>query len=174
MAIIGMLVAFAGAIGVIIWRFSTAATAARDIADAANDVSSLARRWSWFRRVNKHPLDTITDPREAATAMMAAIVQYDGHMTERERIAIIGCVSQTFDATAQQAEELLAQARFLVKDVVDPSNCFNRLAPLVEKQLGPNERRDLIAMLTQVAGADGNPSVAVTRSITNLERRLMG
>jgi uncharacterized tellurite resistance protein B-like protein len=170
-AIFGALV---GVIGLIIWRLNQAASVARDVAEAANEVSGLARRWSWMRKANRHPLDGISDPREAATAMMVAIAQYDGAISERERLAIIDCVSETFGSTAEQAEEMLAQARFMVKDVVDPSSCFSRLAPLVEKQLGPAERRELIEMLMRVANADSSDNAAVITSIANFKRRLLG
>jgi uncharacterized tellurite resistance protein B-like protein len=172
MHIVALLTALAGVIGIVLWRMTQAANAARDVADAANEVSSLARRWAWWRKSNRNPLDSITDPREAAVAMMAAIAQYDGNLTERERVAIVGNISQAFDANAKQAEELLAQARFLVKDVTDPSACFNRLAPTIEKQLGPNERFELIEMLNKVANADGAAGEAITRSIAQLRRRL--
>jgi uncharacterized tellurite resistance protein B-like protein len=172
MHIVALLTALAGIVGVVLWRMSQAASAARDVADAANEVSSLARRFSWWRKTSRNPLDAVTDTREAATAMMVAIAQYDGNITERERSAIVSAISQTFNATDKQAEELLAQARFLVKDVVDPSNCFNRLAPLMAKQLGANERGELIEMLTKIANADGAPSDVVAQSIGQLQRRL--
>ena len=174
MHIVALLTALAGIVGIVLWRLNQAASAARDVTEAANEVTSLARRFSWWRKTSRNPLDAVVDPREAATAMMVAVAQYDGNLTEREHVAIVSAISQTFGATAKQSEELIAQARFLVKDVVDPSNCFNRLAPLMTKQLGPNERGELIEMLNKIANADGAPNDAVLHSIGQLQRRLTG
>jgi uncharacterized tellurite resistance protein B-like protein len=101
-----------------------AANAARDSADVANDARGLFRRWSWRRKHAKHPLDTIDDAREAAAAMMVATAQSDGGITERERLAITAEMTKRFGATPEQAEALLARARWLVQDRNDAGGFF--------------------------------------------------
>jgi uncharacterized membrane protein YebE (DUF533 family) len=103
MHILGGLLAVLGGLVFVLWRMQQAANSTRDIADAANEAHSLFRRWGWRRKLAKNPLDTVTDSREAAAAMMVAAAQYDGSLTERERVAILAACSKYFGATDQQA-----------------------------------------------------------------------
>jgi uncharacterized membrane protein YebE (DUF533 family) len=113
-----VLAAIGAALGValfFLWRMQQASNAARDVANAADEVHGFFRRWSWRRKANVHPLDLVEDPREAATAMMVIVAQTDGALTDKERGAILAQVSEHFGATSRQADELLARGRWLVQ-----------------------------------------------------------
>jgi uncharacterized tellurite resistance protein B-like protein len=168
MHILAALGAVLGVLLFILFRMQQAANAARDIADVAGDARGLFRRWGWRRKLAKHPLETIDDAREAAVAMMVAVAQADGAITERERGAITGEMTKRFGATLEQAEELMARARWAVQDRSDVAEIFRRLMPLVQRTCGPTERSDLIEMLGSVAGADGRADAIVTQDITRL------
>ena len=172
MHILAALGAVLGVLVFILFRMQQAANAARDIADVAGDARGLFRRWGWRRKLAKHPLETIDDTREAAAAMMVAVAQADGAITERERIAITGEMTKRVGATAAQAEELLARARWAVQDRSDAAEVFRRLTPLVQRTCGPTERSDLMEMLGSVAGADGRTDAIVTQDIARLAHSL--
>ncbi|MBX9590687.1 MAG: TerB family tellurite resistance protein [Hyphomonadaceae bacterium] len=163
MHILAILGAVLGVLLLVLFRMQQAANAARDVADAADAARGFFRRWGWRRKHAKHPLDTIEDAREAAAAMMVATAQADGSISERERAAIAAEMRKRFGATPQQAEELLARARWLVQDRNDASEVFRRLTPLIVRTCGPKERADLIAMLSAIAGADGRADEVLRR-----------
>lgn len=172
MHILAILGAVVGVLLLVLFRMQQAANAARDVVDVADDARGLLRRWSWRRKHAKHPLDTIDDAREAAAAMMVVTAQADGSMTERERVAIAAEMTRRFGATPEQAEQLLARARWLVQDRSDPGEVFRRLTPLILRTCGPTERSDLVEMLGVVAGADGKADAVVTQDIARLTYNL--
>src|SRR5262249_22693896 len=88
MHILVAIVSALGIIGVILWRLHMAAEATKGLVETANDARGLFRRWRWQRKLASNPLDLIQDPREAAVAMMVAVAQSDGAMTDRERQVI--------------------------------------------------------------------------------------
>src|SRR5262245_13155503 len=90
MHILVAIVSVLGVIGVVLWRLHMAAEAAKGLAETASDARGLFRRWRWQRKLASNPLDLIEDPREAAVAMMVAVAQSDGAMTDRERQVIVG------------------------------------------------------------------------------------
>jgi uncharacterized tellurite resistance protein B-like protein len=172
-----ILAAIGAALGVallILWRMQQASTAVRDVAEAADDVRGLFRRWTWRRKANTNPLDVIADPREAAIAMMIVTAQADGALTERERLAILAQMSEHFGATSRQGEELLARGRWLVQDKADPAEIFRRLTPIIRKSCGPKEQQDLLAMLRTVAAADGAMDETIKHDIDHLAHVLKG
>jgi uncharacterized tellurite resistance protein B-like protein len=172
MHILAALGAVLGVLLFVLFRMQQAANAARDVADAANEARGFFRRWAWRRKHAGHPLDTIDDAREAAAAMMVATAQSDGAITERERQAITAQMCERFGATPAQATELLARARWLVKDGTDPGEVYRRLTPLILRTCGRTERSDLIEMLSKVADADGKVDEVVAQDIAKLTHNL--
>ena len=172
MHIIAVIGAILGVAALVLFRMQQAASAARDIADAADEARGLFRRWGWRRRQLKSTLDAVDDAREAAAAMMVAVAQSDGSITERERAAITAEMSRRFGATERQADELLARARWLVQDRTDAGEVFRRLTPLIVRTCGPTERSDLIDMLQAVAQADGRSDEVLVQDISRLAHNL--
>jgi uncharacterized tellurite resistance protein B-like protein len=172
MHIIAILGAVLGVALLILFRMQQAANAARDIADAADEARGLFRRWGWRRKQLRSPLDAIEDAREAAAAMMVAVAQSDGGITERERAAITAEMGSRFGATERQAGELLARARWLVQDRTDAGEVFRRLTPLILRTCGPTERSDLIEMLEAVARADDRGDQVLAGDIARLTHNL--
>ncbi|MBX9925037.1 MAG: TerB family tellurite resistance protein [Hyphomicrobiaceae bacterium] len=170
--VLGLIAAIAAVAGAL-WRLSAAADAARNVVDTANDARGLARRWWWQRKFANCPLDMIDDARTAAVAMMVATAQNDGAITERERTAILDTCVDTFGASREQAEQMLAHARWLTRDVRDLNRCFRKLQPLLRKQCGRDELRDVVRMIRDVGSADGGqPDSIVHDAIARLNRDL--
>ncbi len=172
MHILAGLVAAIGALLLILWRIQQASHAVRDIGEAAEDARGLFRRWAWRRKSSANQLDLVSDPREAAVAMMAATAEFDGALTERERATIIRSITETFGASSKQAEELLAQARWLTKTGTDLSETYRRLLPVIRKSCDARELQELIAMLRAVAEADGPIDPTIGQDIKRLTQAL--
>ncbi len=172
MHIIAIIASVIGGLLFVLWRMQQAANATRDIADAASEVQGLFRRWKWSRKANANPLDMIEDPREAAAAMMVAVAQNDGPLTDAERTLIISKMTETFDSSPKQAEELLARGRWLTKDSLDIANVMRRVAPVILKSCGPNERRDLLAMLLAAATVHGPLDPTIQQDIKRFAQQL--
>jgi len=169
--LLGILAAM-GTLGVILWRLNAAAEAAKGLAETANDARGLFRRWRWQNRFAADTLDLVTDPREAAAAMMVATAQYDGAMSEREREAILASITGVLGATAKQAEDLLAHARWLTRDSRDLDRCLMKLALVLQKSCTPDQCADVVAMMQRVADADGEPSDVIRASLQGVGRTL--
>ncbi len=172
-----ILMSILGALGVlllILWRMQQAAHVARGLGDAAADARGLFRRWQWRRKAQVNPLDLISDPREAATAMMVAVAQADGLLSEVERDVIINQIRSAFKATERQADELLAAARWHIREGVDLAEIFRRLAPLIVRQCTEAEQRQLISMLDAVANADGQPDPIIAQDVARLGQAFRG
>lgn len=75
-------------------------------------------------------------------------------------------------ASPAQAEELLAHARWLVRDIVDVDNSYRRLMPVIMKQCGPAEIAELTVMLEQVASAEGPAGVVEQQALERFKRML--
>ena len=104
--------------------------------------------------------------------MMVAVAQSDGALTERERQAVLTQITTRFGATAGQAEDLLARARWIVRDVHDVDRALTCLTPVVARTLLASERRELLQMLEAVAAAEGPPGAIEGEAIRRLARAL--
>jgi uncharacterized tellurite resistance protein B-like protein len=153
MHIIGLLLGALATLGVILWRLHMAAEAAKGLAESTEAARGVVRRWRWRRKVSADSLAQVEDPREAAAAMMVAVAQSDGALTERERQAVLTQITTRFGATAGQAEDLLARARWIVRDVHDVDRALTCLTPVVARTLLASERRELLQMLEAVGAA---------------------
>ena len=78
-----------GALAFFIIRANHVAQASRELGEAAGDAKGLFRRFLWRRRTNVDLIRKIDDPRLAATVMMCAMAQSDGHLTEPEKAVIL-------------------------------------------------------------------------------------
>lgn len=161
-----------GTAAVILWRIKMAADAAKGIAEMAGDARKYIRRTGWQRRLRTGDRPEVSDPREAAAAMMAALAEADGALTERERTAILDQIERQFEYPRAQAEELLAFGRWLAKDVGDLASFLNRMGKPVLASCTEVERRELIGMLETVASADGRTSEIASDAIATLRRAL--
>lgn len=168
-----ILAALAAAVGVVLFvlfRMQQASRAVSDVTDAADNVRGFLRRLAWSRKASVNPLDAVTDPREAAAAMMAAVAEADGAMSAEEKAVIGRLMAEHFGASPAQCEELLARGRWLVQGRVNIGETLRRLKAPVVKSCSPAEQRDLVAMLEAVAIADGRSDDALDEEIRRFAR----
>ena len=153
--ILGFLALLSG-LAFFIWRARNAVDASREIVSAADDAVGKVRYW-WFKRnYNKHPLQLLDDPREAAVAWMVALAQDDGAISERELAVINSQMKAVLEI--DNPAEVLARARWATRSLADVSLCAKHLSPLIRAKLGDYERGQLADMLAAVAQADGETS----------------
>jgi uncharacterized tellurite resistance protein B-like protein len=162
-AILAALVGF-GFFG--IWRASAAIMAARALVDVAGDAHGLWRHFFWRRKFASDDLALVKDPREAAAAMMFAVGQADGQLTEREQAAILSEIENQLAEDKPHAQELAARGRWLVRDSHDLYRSLTRMDRVLEQ----TQRRDVVAMLDRVALANGPPGPEVTRALDQYRR----
>jgi uncharacterized tellurite resistance protein B-like protein len=161
-----------GAVGLILWRIKMAADATRDLAEAAHDARNFVRRTRWKSRQAAGRKPVPEDPRLAAAAMMAAIAETDGALSEAERAAILGEITMRFALSENDAEALLAEGRWLSKDAGDLASFLRHMDPPVRAVCSDQEQRDLITMLTAVAEAEGEADPIAAQAIDTLRRAL--
>ena len=156
-------IALVSGIAFFIWRARNAVDATREIVSTADDMRGKVHYW-WFKRnYNKHPLQLIEDPREAAVAWMVALAQDDGALSEAELVAIRATMRDTLEIS--NPVEMLARARWATRDLRNMDACAVWLMPLMKRKLGRKEQAEFCDMLANVAGADGAVSEAHVQAI---------
>jgi hypothetical protein len=168
----GLLAAMA-TVGVLLWRLNVASQAARELVTTADEARGFFRRLAWSRKLKKHPLDLVEDPREAATAMMVALAQYKGPLTELQQRLILGEIVSNLSVPGEEAREMLARARWMTKDAGDVHHTLGRLAPVIDVKCTLEEKRDLIGMLKVVADPGDVNQDVLASAIKGLEDRLL-
>lgn len=123
-----------------------------DIADAAGSVQKHLKRRAWQKKCGD-PLREVDDARIAAAAMMTALAQSDGNLSEQEEAVITEQMKIRFNTSDATTAELFAYARWLVRDVLEPENCFLKVRPIILQSCGPKERDELVDMMNVVANS---------------------
>lgn len=159
----------ASTIGMILWRARGAAHAAHEVVDAAQGVRLFFRRTKWRKKVNTDMLKRIDDPREAAAAMMVAIAEQDGLLTQRMSETLIGMMKTEFQVAERQADELLQRGRWLAKDAGDLGQFLRRLSAPVRRHCTAAERAALQEMLLGSVDRDGASADRVLETLSRLE-----
>ena len=156
MHIIALLVSVVGAIAFFVIRAGMVAQAGRELGGLAGDALGAARRAKFRRGSNPLPLTKIHDAREAVVALLVGITKSEGDLTEAQSRLIQQLATDRlgFDDGA----EILAYARWLTTDFVDPEHVTHRVKPLLLQDCDEGQRKDIIAMLTEVASVEGKPA----------------
>ena len=115
-------------------------------------------------------LRAVDDPRDAATILMLLIARAGGDPTREQIAAIESTVRRAFGFGGEMTERM-TQARFIASRADNFEHAAGLFTDLLKKRLSPDERRELIDMLEDVARVDG-PSEAQTKSIEGLKRRI--
>lgn len=166
MHIIALIVSVVGAIAFFVIRAGRVAQAGRELGDLAGDALGAARRAKFRRSSTTLPLAQIHDAREAVVAVLVGITKSEGDLTEAQSRLIqqLAMDRLGFDDGA----EILAYARWLTADFVDPEHVLHRVKGLLLQNCDEEERRDIIAMMSDVAGVEGDPAPVQKQIIQKL------
>lgn len=170
MHIVVAIASIIGAVAFFIIRAGRVAQAGRELGDLAGDALGAARRAKFRRGSTKAPLTQITDPREAAVALMVAITLTEGDLTAAQSSVIerLAVDRLGFDNGA----EILAHARWLTQGFVDPGHVVHRLMQCLIQDCDEEQRADIIAMMTEVASIGSEPAPIQTQVIEKLAHDL--
>lgn len=166
MHIILGLVGILGGIGTLLWYFSRAKHGADDVIDTVERAAGAWRRHKFRGKAERPALETEEDPRAAAAAIAVSLLQSCGQITAADEARL----QKEFETVmgVEENADLLAYARWLVKDTVDPNTVTGRLVGLLNKELGEEQKLDLLAMLTRLSGDDP----IQVQALSNLRTRL--
>lgn len=170
-----ILLAIATAVAVIagfIIRASYFARASRDLGEAAVEVGGFIRRSRWRRKTRTDMAGAVTDPRLAATAMMCAMAKSEGDITDQQKRVIQAQTRKHFQLDGRAADQMFAEARWIVGEPADLTSCLTRLHKPILAHCDEQERRDLIDMLSAVAHVEGPPTEIQAAAIERLAPRL--
>jgi hypothetical protein len=115
------------------------------------------------------PLRAIDDPREAATVLML-LVPRGSDPTAGQIIAIQHTLRGVFGFD-RDLNERITHARFIASRAQGFAEAAGLFADLFNKRLTPEERRELVGMVEEIAGIDG-PSATQAEAIDVLKRRV--
>jgi len=162
LAIVGVV----GGIGFFIWRMSLAARGARELADVATDAVGAVRRANFRRKATGNPLSQLEDPREAVAALMVAVAKAEGDLTQKQIKVMEALIKHRLEF--DDAEELIAHARWLTQDAAEPGMVVQRVSKFVARTCSQEQKEDLLALLNDVASINGEPSALQLGAIRQL------
>ncbi len=168
-----ILIAVLGAIAAAFWAFTHFVGAAREGSDAIRDVKGAFRGAKWSKRVGQRLIESLTDPREATAVLLYQIAAYDGAVTDRQRIAIVGAMREAFAADRETAEALFAFSRAAQGQINDAANSLRKITKPIETACSLEERRQLIDMMLKAAEIEGPVSEVQNRLIAETRRILL-
>ncbi|NNE82587.1 MAG: hypothetical protein HKN28_01315 [Alphaproteobacteria bacterium] len=159
-----------GAIIIFIIRTNAAAQAARELGEAAAEAKGFLRRKRWKSQTNTDQIRNIEDPRLSAAVMMCALAKSDDDLSAREVSTIVDLLRENLELSPAEADEMLAQARRMTRDMGDLGTILRRATPPIQAGCTPEQKSELLEMLTTVATADG-PIDAIQQDAMDRLRR---
>ncbi|MDO3385807.1 hypothetical protein QWI17_08155 [Gilvimarinus sp. SDUM040013] len=117
-----------------------------------------ARRRAWAKKYGAKPIHCLTNPMEAAAALVVGSVHLDGVVTREQKYEAVAIFTDEFNITNQEASELFSASAYLLSDVSNlPAEVKNILAPSID-QFKPNHKQSLLDMLDKVSRIEGEPT----------------
>lgn len=173
MHILALLVLIVGGVGLWLWRARMAVDTAREAVDVADDVRAAFRRFGYRRKHNKHPIESVEDPRLAAAALMASIIRLNGDPLKEQWDALRLECRASFRVDAKEGEEIAAFGRWLSGQFSNPGEAIRRLIPIVRDRAPEAAKAGAPAMLLRVAEAgEGGVSDLQRAEIDRIARGL--
>jgi uncharacterized tellurite resistance protein B-like protein len=173
MHILAGLMTIIGAVAFFIIRAGMIARAGSELGDAASTAVGAVRRARFRKKATRSPLTQLDDPREGVAALMVAIAKAEGDLTEQQVSAMASLARDRLEE--EDPEELIAHARWLTQDAVEPGIVVQRVSRFLAKQCSLDQKHDIIEILNKVA-AIGSPATplqmqAIARLMHNLDIR---
>ena len=136
-------------VALILFSLSNITNAIAQTSLGLSEIGARLHRLLFARKANQPSLTQITDPREAALALMVAIMKDRGELTS-EQIADLEHWAE-HRLNFSNPREMVTLARWHVKDFVESGAVLYRLAkPMAQRCSGP-QRADIIDLATLAA-----------------------
>ena len=163
------LAALLGGIFYLIWRAN----------NAVHTVKELDHNTQGLQRQARHVgvsifgtrLERVDDPRLAATILMLQLVRTGSHVTAAEKTQIMELMEEPLRIANIETIFTRAWGYTTAKRAFPP--VADELVPMLRRRLDPDERLELIAMLTKVANAYGEAGELQSAGIARLKRALV-
>lgn len=155
MPVIGAILAAAAAVIFYMIRARNAAYVARDLADMATDVMGAARRYSFRRRADIHPVEAIEDARLAAAALSVAFFELDRLPSAEGQAVLKAALSRHLAREYSEAEDMMVMGHWLTAQCGTPQAAITRLAKRVARLDRTGVFEPLMAVLNETAQAQG-------------------
>lgn len=168
--ILGLLAIIAG---VYFWlnRARNAAHIASDITDMAETALGAARRFGFRRKANKHPVESIDDPKLAIGGLATAFLELSGLPTKEEKEALVVGLQSALDVSHDDAQELTVLGHWFVNSCGGAQAAVPRLAKRVNKLDGDEGLTTSMQVIQHVAAAgDGVLSPTQAEALDEIKR----
>ncbi len=156
MQILAALIGLIGVIAIWQWRVRAARDAGNQIAEGVHDIRLAVRRLMHEKKYNRHPVDSVEDPRLAAAGVIVAVATMDAPISQREIEALRKAARETFEVTDREALDIVSFGRWIAGQCETNGEAVRRLSRVVQQRAGAEAAPDLIRIVTEVATADGN------------------
>lgn len=139
-----------------LWRIRTASILFREAVNALEEGILALRRLGFRRKVNRNPLDHVDDPRVAAAGILVAFANMDGALCQEEIAGIERVCRRAFSCSAEEARDLGIHGRWLIQNSeANMGEVIRRLTRCLAGRLDPAEKRQLAAMVEEIARIEG-------------------
>jgi len=168
--ILGILAAVI-AVAFLLYRIYIAVQIGRGVARSASKAGQYVRRRRLLGR-NRKAFEQVEDPRTAAAAILASIVEAGRALTKEQESHATAAMKDSFVVDRQQAENFLSEGRWLARDAANTIALVNRLGPVIVEKTTPDERRAFVALVEDTLGIGGPPTDLQTDALGVLRQRL--
>lgn len=145
----------AGAIYFFVIRARNAAEMTHELLDVADDIRAAARRFGFRRKKNVHPVDSTEEPGVLAALAAVSYLELDGLPNAEQQETLKTSLARAFQATAQEADEMVILARWLMGECQGPQPGLARAARRLYKTTGCEHLAQLMEVIEAITGENG-------------------
>lgn len=138
-----------------LYRMRAAAEVASEVADMAQTVLGAARRFGFRRQANRHPVDSIDDPKLAIGGLATAFFELSGLPTQEEKQALEMGLQSSLDLSLADAREMVVLGHWFVSECGGPTAAVKRLARKAHAMSGADALTASMAIIDRIAKAGG-------------------
>lgn len=172
MHIILLVIGAISTIAYVLYRIQAAAEAAKTIANEAKGVANLPRKMRYQAKARKAGSKLVDDPQEAAVILMLEIARLEGDVSQESRDAIQREIEINFEYSADDADQMIAQAAWLSTDRAGQDGLHRRMCSLITQSVTASDIDILAAMLGAVAETGCDPGDEKAALLASLLQRL--
>ena len=155
MQIILGILAVLGTVIFIWYRMRDARQMGGEMLDAADDLRATVRRLMYKRKHDRHPADSVDDPRLAAAGIVVAVATMDAPISQSEISALTRLSREVFNVSEREALDIVSFGRWVAGQCNTNAEAVRRLSKIVAREAGPEAGPDLVRMIAEVSTAGG-------------------
>jgi uncharacterized tellurite resistance protein B-like protein len=174
MAVIALIAAIIGGIGVWWWRAQQVKGAADTVIDVAGKARGAISRARFRQRAGQSVLAGVDSPGMAAATLLYSLVSLRRPVTLADEEKIDGLLETICRMTKQDRDDSMAFAAWASGQVADTSDIVRRFLPMWTSELQFAQRQELLGMAVNIAGLGGEPTDAQAAVIKRLGDGLLG